>query len=130
MLFRSTDDMKVYTFLPYNIGASHRFDRNGNPVDIVKYSSKFPELKCPENIIGIQGMLWGDNLWESQDGFSMLFPKAYGAWKRNWNARPTWEKSTVPDDPAIEEDFVHFFSVVRQREIPYLEKIGLEHWNK
>ena len=126
----TTDDMKVYTFLPYNIGASHRFDINGNPVDIVKYSSQFPELKCPENIIGIQGMLWGDNLWESQDGFSMLFPKAYGAWERNWNACPSWEQSEDPEDPAFMEDFIRFYTVVRQRELPHLDKVGLKYWRQ
>ena len=58
----------------------------------------------------------------------MLLPKAYGAWERNWNARPKWEQSKVADDPAFMEDFIHFYTVVRQRELPYLETAGLNYW--
>ena len=122
------DEKKVFTFLPFNLGASRRFDNYGKPRDITELAPYIPELKHPENITGIQGMLWGDNLWESQDGFSMLLPKAYGAWERNWNARPDWEQSTDAEDPAFMEDFIHFFTVVRQRELPYLEVAGLNYW--
>ena len=122
------DEKKVYTFLPFNIGASRRFDDYGKPRDITELDAYVPELKHPENITGVQGMLWGDNIWESQDGFSMLLPKAYGAWERNWNSRPEWEQSKVAEDPAFMEDFIRFFTVVRQRELPFVEKVGLNHW--
>ena len=122
------DEKKVFTFLPFNIGASRRFDDYGNPRDITELSPYIPALTHPENITGVQGMLWGDNLWHHTDGFRMLLPKAYGAWERNWNARPVWEQGTDAEDPAFMEDFIRFFSVVRQRELPYLEKTGLNYW--
>ena len=122
------DEKKVYTFLPFNLGASRRFDNDGKPRDITELDAYVPELKHPENITGVQGMLWGDNLWHHEDGFRMLLPKAYGAWERNWNSRPQWEQNKVADDPAFMEDFIRFFTVVRQRELPYLEEAGLDYW--
>ena len=122
------DEKKVYTLLPFNLGASRRFDNYGNPLDITELPAKVTKLERPENITGVQGIIWGDNLWESQDAFKMLLPKAYGAWERNWNARPKWEQSKVADDPAFMEDFIHFYTVVRQRELPYLETAGLNYW--
>lgn len=124
------DEKKVFTFLPFNLGASRRFDNYGKPRDITELDPYIPELKHPENIVGIQGMLWGDNLWNHEDGFGMLLPKAYGAWERNWNAHPVWEHSKDAEDPAFMEDFIHFFTVVRQRELPFLDRTGLNYWNK
>ena len=122
------DEIKAFTLLPFNIGASRRFDNDGNPCDISSLAQTLPELKHPENICGALGMLWGDNLWTSEDAFSMLLPKAYGAWERNWNARPVWESTNDPLDPVFMDDFIHFFTVVRQREIPYLERVGMNYW--
>ena len=124
------DEKKAFTMLPFNYAASRRFDDCGNPCDVTLYKSFVPEIKRPENITGVLGMLWGDNLWETSDAFCMLFPKAYSLWERSWNARPLWEQSKDAADPAFMEDFIHFFTIVRQRELPYLDKVGLDYWSR
>ena len=124
------DEIKAFSLLPFKYESSRRFDNYGKPCDITVFSSHVPELKCPERITGTIGMLWGDNLWQSHDAFGMLFPKAYSSWERNWNAHPEWEQSSDAEDPVFMEDFIHFFTIVREREIPYLDKMGLNYWNK
>ena len=75
-------------------------------------------------------MLWGDNLWETSDAFKMLFPKAYGTWERCWNAHPVWEHSQNPEDSLFMDDFVRFYTIVRLRELPELERSGLDYWKE
>ena len=122
------DERKVFTFLPFNLAASNRFDNYNNPCDLSVLQPYIPELKRPENISGMQPMVWCSNIWKTEDAFEMVLPKAYGAWERSWNACPTWEQSTKAEDPAFEEDFLRFYTIVRQRELPYLEKMGLNYW--
>ena len=122
------DEKKVFTFLPFNLAASNRFDDEGKPCDLTVLKPYVPELKHSENITGMQPMIWCSNIWKSQDGFEMLLPKAYGAWERSWNARPDWEQSIDAEDSAFTEDFIRFYTVVRQREVPYLEEVGLNYW--
>ena len=122
------DEKKAFTFLPFNLAASNRFDDHGNPADLSALKPYMSQLKCPEHITGLQPMIWGSNIWKSQDAFELLLPRAYGIWERCWNARPVWEQSEVAEDPAFMDDFIRFYTVVRQREFPYLDNTGLNYW--
>ena len=124
------DEIKAFSLLPFNIASSTRFDNYGNPTDINSLKPYVPELTQPQNLTGVIGMLWGDNLWDTSDAFKMLFPKAYGTWERSWNAHPVWEQSKDSEDPLFMDDFVRFYTIVRQRELPYLERSGLDYWKE
>jgi len=122
------DEKKAFTFLPFNLSASNRFDDNGDPADLTLLKPYVSDLQSPENIVGMQPMIWGSNIWNTDDAFALLFPRVYGAWERSWNACPSWEQSDDPEDPAFMEDFIRFYTVVRQRELPHLDKVGLKYW--
>ena len=122
------DEKKAFTFLPFNLAASNRFDNHGNPSDLTALKPYVPTLKCPENITGMQPMIWCSNIWKTEDAFELLLPRAFGAWERSWNARPSWEQSVRADDPAFMDDFIRFYSIIRQRELPRLDNLGLNYW--
>lgn len=83
------------------------------PTDELKAWSYTPLYM--ENVIGIEPMLWGDNVYDFETACYLLFPKVYGMFERCWNARPE------------EGGFDRFYSVVADKEIPWLESLGINH---
>lgn len=79
--------------------------------------AKTNPLTHPENIIGIEPMLWGDNIYTFEKDCYLLFPKIYGQFERCWNA--------VPDNS--EEGFGKFYSIVVKHELPHLDSLGITH---
>ena len=121
------DERKAFSMLPFRLNRSNRFDRYNQPIDMTAIDPYIPELKRPENIIGVQSMLWCDGFYDTREAFSYLFPKTYGIYERSWNAQPSWQDSTDPLDPVFVADFNRFYSIVAEREIPYLDAAGLPH---
>lgn len=74
-------------------------------------------LEKPENIIGIEPMLWGDNIYSFEKDCYLLFPKAYGMFDRCWNA----------ECPREADAFDKFYSIVVERELVYLDSMGMNY---
>ncbi|MBO4595859.1 MAG: family 20 glycosylhydrolase [Bacteroidales bacterium] len=121
------DERRAFSLLPFRLGKSDRFDNYHNPIDMTALDPYIPELNKPENIIGVQSMLWCDLFYETDLAFKFLFPKTYGLYERAWNAQPSWQDSTDPYDPGFISDFNRFYTTVVEREIPYLDSIGIAH---
>jgi len=95
----ATDERKAYSYNPYDI------------------KGEGLQLKHPENILGVEPMLWGDNVYTYEQACYLLFPKVYGLFERSWNA--------VADNS--DETFGKFYSIVVERELPFIESKGMNH---
>jgi len=125
------DERRSFSFLPYDLYKSVRWDDKGRAVDLTSVSEGKPAL-TPEgrqNILGVQGQLWSETLRNFDHVTYYLFPKAVGLFERGWNASPEWAETTAPDDSAFAEDFDRFFSTVVEREYPYFEDLGIS-WHR
>lgn len=110
-----------YMDLAYNANRSERGLNWGGYVDEHVTFSLLPyDLDCdtvlerPENLVGTEALLWSEQL-RSMDMFMYaLMPKSLGVFDRAWN--------TTPD-----MSFDRFYSIVADRELPYLDSMGLNH---
>ena len=125
------DERRSFSFLPYDLYKSVRWDDKGRPTNLAAASEGKPAL-TPEGkpyILGVQGQLWSETLRCFDHVTYYLFPKALGLFERGWNASPAWAETTQPDDPAFVEDFDHFFSIIAEKEYPYYESLGIS-WHR
>ena len=125
------DERRSFSFLPYDLYKSVRWDDKGLPKDLTSASEGKPAL-TPEGkpyILGVQGQLWSETLRNFDHVTYYLFPKALGLFERGWNASPAWTETTQPDDPAFVTDFDHFFSIIVEREYPYYESLRIS-WHR
>ena len=70
-----------------------------------------------ENILGLEPMLWGDNVYDFETACYLLFPKVFGLFERCWNA-------LLPEE---DDAFDRFYSIVTDRELPYLDGLGISY---
>jgi hexosaminidase len=125
------DERRSFSFLPYDLYKSVRWDDQGLPKDLASASEGKPAL-TPEGkpyILGVQGQLWSETLRNFDHVTYYLFPKALGLFERGWNASPAWAETTRPDDPAFVADFDRFFTTIVEREYPYYQSLGIS-WHR
>ena len=125
------DERRSFSFLPYDLYKSVRWDDKGNPTDLAAASEDKPALTAAGKpyILGVQGQLWSETLRSFDHVTYYLFPKALGLFERGWNASPAWAETTQPDDPAFVADFDRFFTTIVEREYPYYESLGIS-WHR
>ena len=125
------DERRSFSFLPYDLYKSVRWDDKGEPKDLATASDGKPALTAAGKpyILGVQGQLWSETLRNFDHVTYYLFPKALGLFERGWNASPAWAETTQPDDPAFVEDFDRFFTTIVEREYPYYQSLGIS-WHR
>ena len=125
------DERRSFSFLPYDLYKSVRWDDKGRPTELAAASVDKPALTAAGKpyIIGVQGQLWSETLRCFDHVTYYLFPKALGLFERGWNAAPAWAETTQPDDPAFVADFDRFFTTIVEREYPYYESLGIS-WHR
>ena len=125
------DERRSFSFLPYDLYKSVRWDDKGQPTELATASDGKPALTAEGKpyILGVQGQLWSETLRNFDHVTYYLFPKAVGLFERGWNAAPAWAETTQPDDPAFVTDFDHFFSIIAEKEYPYYESLGIS-WHR
>lgn len=123
------DERRSFSFLPYDIYRSVRWDDRRQVRDIASAGAGKPVLQEEgrPHILGVQGQLWTETIRSFDHVTYYLFPKACGLFERGWNAEPAWAGTTVSDDPAFLEDFDRFFSIVTAWEYPYYEGLGIDY---
>ena len=125
------DERRAFSFLPFDLYKSVRWDDKGRPTQLASASEGKPAL-TPDGkpfIRGVQGQLWSETLRNFDHVTYYLFPKAVGLFERGWNATPAWAETTQPDDPAFVADFDQFYTIVAEREYPYYESLGIS-WHR
>ena len=125
------DERRSFSFLPYDLYKSVRWDDKARPTDLATAGDGKPALTPAGKpfILGVQGKLWSETLRNFDHVTYYLFPKAVGLFERGWNASPDWAATTRPDDPAFVADFDRFFTTVVEREYPYYESLGIS-WHR
>lgn len=121
------DERRAYSFLPFDIYRSIRWDNQGKIRDIADAPAGKVELKAKENIIGVQAQLWGESLRSFDHTTYYMFPKVCGIFERAWNSSPAWEGTTRSDDPLFMEHFNAWYSIVVSHEFQYFEETGINY---
>jgi hexosaminidase len=120
------DTKKVFDFNPFDTYLNATIDKFGNPLDQGAISQKVKLTeKGKNNILGIQGQLWAENL-KGQDVLEyMAFPKILALSERAWSPRPTW--GAIKDSGArkseLDKSWSKFTATVGVRELPRLDYI-------
>ena len=121
------DERRSFSLLPFDIYRSVRWDDKGR----IRNIEKLPEGKTPlvakQNIIGVQAQLWTETVRSFDHVTSYVFPKVCGVFERAWNASPSWEGTTVADDPAFMTELDKYYSTVVDHEMPYYEAEGVAY---
>lgn len=121
------DERRSFSLLPFDIYRSVRWDDHGRIRDISKLPEGKTPLKAKENIIGVQAQLWTETVRSFDHVTSYVFPKVCGVFERAWNASPSWEGTTVADDPAFMAELDRYYSTVVSHEMPYYEAEGVAY---
>ena len=121
------DERRSFSLLPFDIYRSVRWDDKGR----IRNIEKLPEGKTPlvakQNIIGVQAQLWTETVRSFDHVTSYVFPKVCGVFERAWNASPSWEGTTVADDPVFMTELDRYYSTVVDHEMPYYEAEGVAY---
>ncbi|MFZ6013356.1 MAG: family 20 glycosylhydrolase, partial [Bacteroidota bacterium] len=120
------DNRKVFEFIPFDIYATAKEDKFGNPLNKEKLNQKVrltPKGKA--NILGVQGQLWAENIKGREVLEYMAFPKLLALSERAWAADPAWE--TITDEAArdlrIRGAWSSFANTIGFFELPRLDEL-------
>ncbi|HSS03427.1 MAG TPA: family 20 glycosylhydrolase [Kofleriaceae bacterium] len=108
------DDRKTFEYKPFDIFANGTHDRMGNAIAPSTWDTKVHLTAAGKpNIIGMEGLLWGENVKTPQLLEYMAFPKVLGVAERAWNPEPAQAQDTP-------EAWAHFANRLGQEVLPRL----------
>ncbi|WDD95385.1 carbohydate-binding domain-containing protein [Burkholderia sp. FERM BP-3421] len=127
----ATDEYKVFSFAPENLpqNAEVMADRDGNPFEVTGTGAA-PKLE------GMQGQAWGEVMRNDQLLEYMVYPRLLALAERAWH-RAGWERpyqagvryklgdTHLVDKNALQNDWAGFATVLKQRELPKLQRAGI-----
>jgi hexosaminidase len=114
---------KTYSFIPYNYYKSTKTNIRGEPIiaDFFKGKENLTE-KGKQNIVGIQGALWGENLVSSELMQYLLMPRLMALAERAWAQDPEWTREANPFQSASYiMSWSTFVNILGKRELPKLD---------
>jgi len=115
---------KPFGFIPYDYLKNTREDNNGRPLDATEFSNKESLTDYGKsNIMGIQGLVWGETVKGEERLEFMLLPRLLGVAERAWAKSPDWatEKDTAVAAHSYREAWNVFINVLGKRELPRLD---------
>ncbi|HZJ64697.1 MAG TPA: family 20 glycosylhydrolase [Kofleriaceae bacterium] len=108
------DEKKTFEYKPFDIFANGTHDRMGNAIDPAMWNTKVHLAAAAKpNIVGMEGLLWGENVKTPQLLEYMAFPKVLGVAERAWNPEPAEPQDTP-------EAWAHFANRLGQDVLPRL----------
>ncbi len=122
------DTKKAYEFVPFNLFQTAQMDRFGavlDPIQLAKGKVQLTEAG-KKNILGIQGQLWSETLYNSRRLEESTFPKLLGLAERAWAAQPTWATTSTPTETfnLLDKDWNHFANTIGQWILPRLNHLA------
>jgi hexosaminidase len=114
---------KFFSFIPFDYFKNADVDKNGLPINRNLFVGKQRLTDYgKENIIGLQGALWGETVKSAERMDYMIFPKLIGLAERAWAKDPSWttEKDTAKARVLYNEDWSKFLNILGKRELPRL----------
>lgn len=111
-----------FNTLPLNVYASVRRNLNGQALNMDSVAIGRTTLNADkkDNIVGIQGQLWGETIRNYKMVEYYILPKMYGLIERAWNAHPVWENALT--GKAYQEDLVKYNEKITRHELPRLRR--------
>jgi len=89
------DEKKTFQYTPFDIFANATQDRMGNPLDPSLWAGKVRLTAAGKaNVVGMQGLLWAENLKTPELLEYFAFPKLLGVAERAWNPEPAQPQTT------------------------------------
>jgi hexosaminidase len=108
------DEKKTFEYKPFDIFANGTQDRMGNPIDLATWNTKVHLTAAGKpNILGMEGLLWGENVKTPELLEYLAFPKVLGVAERAWNPEPA-----QPQDSP--ESWARFANRLGQEVLPRL----------
>jgi hexosaminidase len=115
---------KPYDFIPYDYFRNAKEDRFGAPLDRSVFVGKERLTDYGKaNIVGVQGLLWAENITTPERMEYMILPKMLGLAERAWAKDPEWasEKDEQKSQALYEEAWSAFVNTVGKRELTRLD---------
>jgi len=114
---------KPFYFIPYDYYKNSKEDRRGNPVAPAYFIGKDRLTDYGKsNIVGLEGLLWSENILGPEKLEYMLLPKLLGMAERAWAPDPDWATEKDPGKSRLlyEQAWTQFVNVIGKRELPRL----------
>lgn len=115
---------KPFYFNPFDYYKTSKEDPDGNPVDPSVFAGKERLTDFGKsNIVGIQGLLWAENLRTTDAMEYLLLPKLLAVAERAWASTPAWvtETDTLKSKEMYLSAWSVFLNQVGKRELPRLD---------
>lgn len=119
------DTRRAFELTPFDVFQSTVQDAFGNRYGIPAAGGIRLRQDRQNNILGIQGQLWGETIRGPDMLEYYLLPKMVGLAERAWAARPGWAAAEGPArQEALKEAWNIFANAMGHRELPRLDYIG------
>lgn len=115
---------KPFYFNPFDYYKTTVEGPDGNPINPAAFANKERLTDFGKtNIVGVEGLLWAENLRSVDQMEYLLLPKLLGVAERAWAKDPDWatENYKVEFDRLYARDWSQFVNVVGKRELPRLD---------
>jgi hexosaminidase len=122
----------AFEFIPFNFYQNATVDRMGHAIDPATYAGHERLTDAGrQNILGIQGQLWGENAKGPERLEYMAFPRILALSERAWTAQPAWAVSEddIERNQELTESWSRFAHTTGRRELPRLDYLdgGVEY---
>jgi hexosaminidase len=114
---------KPFSFIPFDYFKNTSVNKEGLPVNKSIFVGKQRLTDYgKENIIGLQGCLWGENIKSPERMEYMLLPSMLGLAERAWAADPEWATiaDTAKSNALYQQAWSQFVNILGKRELPRL----------
>ena len=115
---------KPFYFIPFDYFKNTHEDKLGNTLNRSMFVGKQRLTDYGKsNIVGIQGLLWSENVKGTERLEYMLLPKLLGLAERAWAADPDWaaEPDSSKSVQLYQQAWSRFVNTVGKRELPRLD---------
>lgn len=115
-----------YEFIPFDLYKNAEMDVMGNPISSDAYNDAVALSKTGrDNILGLQGQLWGEKLISSERMEYMALPRLFGLAERAWAQQPDWAAIEDRDKrrKQIDEAWNEVANRLGQREMPRMDSL-------
>ena len=121
---RYSDTAKVFGFMPNNYYANADKTREGAPITNLEalVSRELPKLNKPENLVGMQGQVWGETIRTPEQLEQMLYPRVIALAERAWH-KADWE-ADKPNAQKRLQDWADFSAALVTKDLPTLAASG------
>jgi hexosaminidase len=118
-----TDVDKPFSFIPYDYFRNSSEDKFGAPLDRSVFAGKERLTDYgKQNIVGIQGLLWAENMINAERMEYMMFPKMLALAERAWAAEPQWSNTKGEEyRKQFKSDYSTFLNTLGRRELRRLD---------